>query len=774
MKRPLCLWALVYLLLHFLILSFDQTESMLLPFKEGEKLCFVGKVQQKSKSQSGVTLYLEDVQFQSNTRNIESVTGEKQDKEANQNIGAICYMAKQFSNPDNQKLPELGCYVLVEGIYKPFYKATNQGQFDQKSYYETQKIHFSITKGKLIKKTTSYHWFREKLWLLKQRWQQTYEELCSEKVAGFLTSVVLGDKKSLDTEVKDLFSQNGIAHILAVSGVHLSILGMGLYKILKKIGVPEWLRVLESVVLIILYGFMIHAGVATLRAIIMLGINLCSKLLGRTYDMKVATAVAASVIIAGNPAFLTSAGFVLSFMAILALIFFYPFMKTNFGLSEQSCEKVWLCKLWDGFLVTFSITFFLLPVQIYYYYEIYPYSMILNLIILPMFTVVLYLGFAGGLVGMYFPFLGKFLLIPCKVIFVFYQWLCERTGVLVGNRIVLGKPSIYQMFIFYVCVMGVVYFVNVLGKKKKEKIFKGYRIFAIVVCFTASVILCWRARWNTQVIFLDVGQGDCCVIKEKGGMNLLIDGGSSDVSACGEYRLIPYLKSQGMEKIDYAFLSHLDGDHYSAILEVIQSQKESGVEIETLVLSSYGKEGVDYAEFVETVERAGCQVVYINPGDTLTVGDDEDEALILQCLFPYGDEGFEDTNEQSMILYGQVGAFSMLFTGDMGTETEKMFLKSLSDHHEEQLIQNIDLLKVAHHGSSGSTSEAFLDVVRPKVAVISCGINNQYGHPHKETLERLENCGSRIFVTSQIGQITVDVFGGKRDGRECRISRANP
>ena len=776
MKRPVCLWAFCYLLLHFLILSFNQTESRLLPFEEGEKLRFVGKVQQKSQTKNGVTLYLEDVLFQSDTGTKHSVIGENQNKESKQKIGAICYMAKQISNPKNQGLPELGCYVMVEGIYKPFYEATNQGQFDQKSYYETQNIHFSITKGKVIKRTKSYHWFREKLWLLKQRWQQTYEELCSEKEAGFLTSVVLGDKKSLDTEVKDLFSQNGIAHILAVSGVHLSILGMGLYKILKKVGVPEWIRVMGSLFLIILYGLMIHAGVATLRAIIMLGINLCSKLFGRTYDMKVATAVAATCLIAGNPAFLISAGFVLSFMAILALLFFYPFMKATFGLSEQRCQITWLRKFWDAFLVTFSITFFLLPVQTYYYYEIYPYSMFLNLIVLPLFTIVLYLGFAGGLVGMYLPFLGKFLLFPCKVIFVFYQWLCKGTEVFAGNRVIIGKPSIVQVLIFYVFVMAVVYLGTVIGKKKKEKekSFKSYRIFVIVVCFTACVVLCWRVRWNTQVVFLDVGQGDCCVIKEKGGMNLLIDGGSSDVSSCGEYRLIPYLKAQGIERIDYAFLSHLDGDHYSAILEAILSQKESGIEIQNLVLSAYGKVGEKYAEFVEQVEGTGCQVVYINPGDTLTVGDDEDEALILQCLFPYGDEGFVDTNEQSMILYGQVGDFDMLFTGDIGSGTETTFLNYLAKSSSKNLIQNIDLLKVAHHGSSGSTSEEFLQVVRPKVSIISCGVNNQYGHPHKETLQRLENCGSKVFVTSEMGQITVDVFSGKRDDREFRISRENP
>ena len=161
MKRPLCLWALCYLLLYFLILSFNETESRLLPFEEGEKLCFVGRVQQKSQTQDGVTLYLEDVLFQNDTGTEHSVIGENQNKESKQKIGAICYMAKQVSNPENQDLPELGCYVMVEGIYKPFSKATNQGQFDQQSYYETQKIHFSILKGKIIKKTTSYKCWRE-------------------------------------------------------------------------------------------------------------------------------------------------------------------------------------------------------------------------------------------------------------------------------------------------------------------------------------------------------------------------------------------------------------------------------------------------------------------------------------------------------------------------------------------------------------------------------------------------------------------------------------
>ena len=369
---------------------------------------------------------------------------------------------------------------------------------------------------------------------------------------------------------------------------------------------------------------------------------------------------------------------------------------------------------------------------------------------------------------MFFPFVGKLLLLPCKVIFVFYQWLCERTELFVANRVIIGKPSIIQVVIFYVCVFGVVYWGTVLRKQKKEICWKGYRIGAVIVCIAACVVLGWRVRWNTQVVFLDVGQGDCCVIKEKGGMNLLIDGGSSDVSACGEYRLIPYLKSQGIEKIDYAFLSHLDVDHYSAILEAILSQKESGIEIQNLVLSAYGKSGEDYAGFVEQVESTGSQVLYIHPGDRLSAGDEE--ALYLQCLFPYGDEGFMDTNEQSMILYGKVGDFDMLFTGDIGTETEEVLLSRLENNSSANLIQNIDVLKVAHHGSAGSTGEKFLQAVRPKVAIISCGVNNQYGHPHKETLQRLEEGGSLILTTSDCGAITIKIRRVKMSV-ECYLDR---
>lgn len=748
MKRPVCLFALCYLLFQFVLMSFFENETGILPFKEGEKLCFVGKVYHKSFSSEGLTVYLKELRFDESVNRTDCDIGVQQKKEGKYR-GAICYMAIEDSVPYNQ-YPKIGSYIMVEGIYKPFYKATNQGQFDQKSYYNTQKIDFSITKGTVIKETTDYQWLGEELWQLKCRWQQSYENICTPKAAGFLTSVVLGDKKQMDLEDRNLFSNNGIAHILAVSGVHLSILGMGLYKLLRKINIPEWLRVIGSVLLIAMYGRMIHAGVATFRAILMFSINLCGKLFGRTYDMAVATAVAACVIVTGNAVIITTAGFVLSFMAILALLCFYPFVKGIIPLPEGVLQHMWFAKLWDSFLVSFSITFFLLPVQLFYYYEIYPYAILLNIIVLPLFSIVLYLGFAGGAVGIVSPFFGKLILLPCEYIFGFYLWICKKIELLPANRIIVGETSRVQMIVFYALLLGLIGLAE-YSRRKKENPSLGRRLAYFLVCCMACFILCARIRWNTRIVFLDVGQGDCCVIQQKSGINILIDAGSSDVTSCGQWRLIPFLKSQGISRIDYAFLSHPDSDHYSALVECMETTCESGVSVKKLALSPYGKDHEAYGDIIEVARNTGCDLLYVCPGDTMTVG----KTFSMTCLYPYGDEGFEDTNDQSMILKVQEGDFSMLFTGDMGKIEEQAFLDLYGT--DESIDHLPDLLKVAHHGSSTSTSQVFLQCFTPKVAVISCGVNNQYGHPHKETLTRLQNFGIRTFVTNQTGQITVEI-----------------
>lgn len=760
MKRPVCLFALCYLLLHFVWIAFFEKGTAFLPFEEGEKLCFVGKVDNKSVSSTGSTLYLTEIQMKEDVAQGNFDTGQEKDKEKTEYKGAICYMAQECSIPI-QQLPKMGSYVMIEGIYKPFYKATNQGQFDQKSYYETQKIDFSIANAKVTKTTDEFNWFEENLWLLKYKWQKVYETICTEKEAGFLTSVILGDKKNLDLELKNLFSQNGIAHILAVSGVHLSILGMGLYQVLSKTGLPQWIRVIASIFVIIMYGIMIHAGVATFRAIIMLGIHMFGKLLGRTYDMAVATAVAACVIVTGNAGILTNSGFVLSFMAILSLLLFYPFVKRTFQLKGRLSQCKWIGKIWDSFFVSFSITFFLLPVQVYYYYEIYTYSIFLNLIVLPLFSIVLYFGFAGGVAGMVSPFLGRILLLPCKCIFQFYQWVCERTELLPANRILIGAPTMIQVVAFYLLVLGGIWASQHFFKENKEASKKSAG-FCVAVCCMACIILCVKIRWNTRIIFLDVGQGDCCIIEHKSGINILIDAGSSDVTSCGERRVIPFLKSEGIGQIDYAFLSHPDSDHYSALVECMESESKGGIKVEQLVLSLYGKNNEEYEAIIETAKAAGCEQLYIKPGDVLTVGEGKDYSFSLRCLFPYGDEKFTDTNDQSMILYATEGDFTMLFTGDMSQVEENDFLDLYGNGQGRNPYGNVDLLKVAHHGSASSTSEEFLQCFTPQVAVISCGVNNTYGHPHRETLKRLNDAGSKVLTTAEYGAITIEVDKGMK------------
>lgn len=587
--------------------------------------------------------------------------------------------------------------------------------------------------------------------------------------------------------------------------MHLSVLGMGLYQVLRRVHVPEWLRVAGSVLVISLYGVMIHAGVSTIRAILMFTIYLCGRLLGRTYDMGVALAVAACVIVTGNAAALTSAGFLFSFLSVLALLFFYPFLKRLLPLWEKWEPYPLLCRGWDLFLASFSITFFLLPVQLYYYYELYPYALLLNLIVLPLFPVVLYSGFAGGIVGMFFPFGGKLLLLPCTCIFRFYQWVCDKTELLPANQVIVGKPSPVQILVFYILILGVIGFTNYTrkgergsteyrkdcvtdfaeGMRKGERGFTEYRedcvtdfandirngemeigskgkaTFPILVCLVACILLCVRIRWNTSITFLDVGQGDCCVIRQKSGINILIDAGSSDVADCGERRLIPFLKAEGISRIDYAFISHPDKDHCSALMECVGAEGETGIRIEKLVLSMYGRKDEAYEEILERGKSATKEIVYMGPGDAMIVGDEETTLFSLRCLFPQGDEQFAETNDQSLVLFLQEGDFTMLFTGDMGQKAEQVFLDFYSNGQCGNPCGEIDVLKVAHHGSATSTGKEFLQYIKPKVAVISCGADNPYGHPHKESLEHLKEAGAKVLRTDASGAIEIRLEGEK-------------
>lgn len=286
--------------------------------------------------------------------------------------------------------------------------------------------------------------------------------------------------------------------------------------------------------------------------------------------------------------------------------------------------------------------------------------------------------------------------------------------------------------------------------------------------------------------FLDVGQGDCIHIKTMEGNHFLVDGGSSSVSNVGAYRIIPYLKASGAETIEAVFVTHPDEDHCNGVRELFLEGALNGIRVKKLYLPDVGENSKTeaYEALVTEANTAGISVGYIHKGQALS-----EKEFTLFCLHPEAGDESREPNEYSTVLLLCFQNFRALLTGDVEGDGEEKMLQSLEDvkagrygdqsleggktgrngnaslegtkngrYGDVSLTENgITVLKVAHHGSGNSTSTKLLAEISPQIAVISCGENNPYGHPHEETLERLEEAGAKVLRTDELGAVRIVV-----------------
>lgn len=269
-----------------------------------------------------------------------------------------------------------------------------------------------------------------------------------------------------------------------------------------------------------------------------------------------------------------------------------------------------------------------------------------------------------------------------------------------------------------------------------------YLFCALLAAVLVSVLV--RPQERAEINVLDVGQGDGIYLCTSDGTNVFIDGGSSDVSDVGTYRILPFLKYRGVKKIDYWFVSHSDADHVSGLKEVLLS----GYPVGCLVLASAacGEEKTD--ALAELAETCGCEVVYMQENDALVT-----DAAELRCIYPAKDAASADVNELSLVLRYADAGYTAIFTGDISAEAERALV--------EQEVGRVDFYKAAHHGSKYANSEAFLQALRPAVAVISCGENNRYGHPGEEAVAHMREAGAKVYLTMEGGRIRVRYGGSK-------------
>ena len=712
-KRPLLL---AFLLAAFLILVLGERglpASRQPELSDGETVTLTGIVEEIAEKENSRQIRLSHIYLSSD----------------------LSYQRQVLVYENQQTTLKIGYKVKAAGSYAPLEEASNPGQFDQKAYYEARGIGMVLKKAKLTVIEAKENIFFQKLYELRSFWAQNLEKITGKEEAALLKAMLLGEKSSLKKEQKELYQSGGISHILAISGLHISLVGMLLYRFLRKKKRSYPFSALVSGSCMVVYGFLTGFGVSAKRAVFMFLVYLGAELLGETYDVVSALALSGLLILAEQPLQLFQCGFQLSFLSVGAVALVYPALQKRLGWKKKAAMSL---------LSGLSVTLFTLPCTLYWFYEWMPYAVFLNLIVIPLVPVVFLSGAAGMLTGGASVAAGMFLAGASAGVLRFFQTLLERTEVLPGSRAVIGQPELWQIALYYVLVGAAVWGGRCRARKKNQHRIE-VRIFFIIF---ALCILCFPFHRPVEVTFLDVGQGDAVFLRTEEGTTCLIDGGSTTVSDVGTYRLLPFLKSRGVSSLDYLFLSHMDADHINGAEELLKDQFR-GIPIRHLCLSALP--GDETRERLEKEARLfGTELCYISRGTVF-----REKGAEICCLSPVKDQKKEDENENSEVLMVEISGLRILFTGDLGEEGEQELLEAGTDLRAA-------VLKVGHHGSRFSTGEDFLEAVSPGFAVISCAEDNRYGHPAPETVERLERAGCRIFYTMKSGAVTLYTVNGKK------------
>lgn len=710
-----------------------------------------------------------------------------------------------------EALPKIGSIVIISGKPEGFPEATNPGEFDLERYYRSRSIAGKLTETVILntEKEGSFLW--EGLYQLRHLLGERLQRGLPEKEAGVMKTMLLGDRTDLDKDLKEVYRDGGILHILSISGLHITLLGMGLYRILRRSGVPEGVACTGAGAVLFLYGGMTGMSVSAVRAIGMFLLRMLSVIWGHTYDMLTALGVLGATLVCVKPVYFLNSGFWLSFGALYGVGCILPALERLQWEEKQGEKGASLTeRLGEAMRGGLAVTLAELPLQLWFYYEVPVYSMLINLLVLPAMTVVI----TGGCLVMLLPGC-----VPAKWVTILllrgFEQLCNAVQMLPLHTWNPGCPSIGQILGYYLVLSGGLAGLcryqerrererepgTPIGYRKRKEAERGpepseecpevqnkwrrakweKRGWYLAKCLAVGLpvlLLGWNFHPGDGVVFLDVGQGDCVCIRSGSGKAWISDCGSTDKSKVGEKILIPWLKYEGIREIEGVFLSHLDKDHVSGLEELFAKAEEEGIRIRRLLLPDLGEDGrEEFGELIRAAEKLEepCELFFLAAGDRL-----EGRNLLLEVLNPGAprEKGQKkaqaverNRNAESLCLFAELRhkeqRLGMLLTGDVEGEGEEKLIAQLKERNPK----DIQVLKCAHHGSRNSTAEELLEQLDLQLTVISCGRNNRYGHPHQELLERLIQEGCGILRTDREGAVEIRYRSGNYMAESWRKRR---
>ena len=633
----------------------------------------------------------------------------------------------------------VGTYVCGTGKIRAPQPASNPGNFDEEAYYTVRGIDALITAseifdGETYKRYGEVSGFSGLLLGIKSVFTdlrlRTVGALTAnlpDEEAAILSAVLTGERGLLDEETKDTLAAGGIAHILAVSGMHISLIAGAIYSLLMRITGRKKLCCMLTAVVLLLYGVFTGMPVSAARAIIMSSCMLVGRMRGRTYDMISAISLAGLIILAVNPLYIRDSSFIMSFTAVTGVA-----VGNELLHGARIKNRVAASALTVG-----GVYVFLMPVLMNTYYYFNPYSILINLIVIPFMSLLVP---CGGISILMTALAGSgvagFASGPCYYLVLGITRLCSLTGSLPFSKIITGHRSGAVLLAYYACIALVLILVMTLRKK--------WPMWLLVLCL---LIFVKPSAAATTVHMLDVGQGECIVI-EDGPENIIIDAGSSNVSKLYKYRISGFLRYMGIGHIDRMILTHADSDHKSGMKDLFEDPDMTVGEF--ICADAY-----DNGSELAGSSRTPCTVREVAAGDVIEL-ESGSRLFVVSPTRSAGPNPFntqKDRNDQSIVFLFVGDDLTALFTGDSSSKIEAEYVGRLKD-------LSVDLLKVAHHGSKSSTSRMLLETISPTVGIVSASATNRYGHPSHETLERLKDAGCSVYSTSTSGYLRLRCSGG--------------
>ena len=523
----------------------------------------------------------------------------------------------------------------------------------------------------------------------------------SKKVSfnPYLKLFILGDKKGID-ESYNYYKDIGVAHLLAISGMHVGVFVSIMRKILFFLSKKSQNKLISIVLLF--YAFITGFTASILRVVVFFIINIINK----DYDFKLSRMkvflLSLYFLILINPFFITNVGFLYSFACFFTMIIINKYLHKNYFKNLV--------------IITFYMTFFTLPITVSLNYEINLMVFVSNFLLIPFVS---YILFPFALVTVLFKFLNP--------IFTFLTFIMEKVAYYLSivnfAKIIIPKTSIVFVIIYYILLIFFIYF----NKKR-------YLVFLINLIIIIKIIPFFNTFAN--IIFLDVSQGDSIlyITKNQSKVYMFDTGGIRNRSVSDNSLM--YLKSLGISKIDYLILTHGDFDHMGEAINLVENFKVEKVIFNCGVFNDLEQ------ELIKELDKK--KIKYYSCIKELNI--DNNKLYFLQT------KEYDNENDNSNVIYFKYGTFKFLFMGDAGIEKEKDIL-------EKYNISDVYVLKVGHHGSKTSSDKKFIDEIKPKYSIISVGKNNRYGHPNKEVLNNLKQ--STVYRTDQDGSIMFKINNNK-------------